>query len=150
MTKFCTRCGLTKNSEDFYSNSRTKDGKQAWCKNCIRARRHERDAVLRASRPSRVLMSEPTLRRFYAKVVVDLDSGCWLWDAAKSGKGNYGFFYDGYTTRRAHVVAYEHFIGEVPEGLVLGHICPNKCAFPEHVRPITQSQNVQEGTGWQR
>lgn len=93
----------------------------------------------------RILLSEPTLRRFYAKVVVDLDTGCWNW-TAWTNKHGYGMFnVPELGPREAYRVAYEHFVGPVPTGQVLGHAHQgDKCAFWEHVRPITQGENLRE------
>lgn len=35
-TKRCTHCGLTKPVAEFSKNSRTSDGLQSWCNNCVR------------------------------------------------------------------------------------------------------------------
>jgi len=34
--KMCTRCGNEKPSNDFSDNPKSKDGKMAWCKECVR------------------------------------------------------------------------------------------------------------------
>lgn len=94
---------------------------------------------------SRILLPKPVLRRLYEKVTVDLETGCWNWSAFTDRDG-YGRFYvpeRGMTP--AHKVTYEHFIGPVPEGLILGHYKQgDKCTFHEHVRPITHAQNSAE------
>jgi hypothetical protein len=92
----------------------------------------------------RLIMSEQNLRRFYNKVVVDLETGCWEWTAAINNHG-YGVLSLWGKNRLAHKVAYEHFVGPVPRGLILGHyVQRDTCAFWEHVRPITHSVNMQE------
>jgi hypothetical protein len=46
----------------------------------------------------------------------------------------------------AHRVAYEQFVGTVPDGLELDHLCENKaCVNPGHLEPVTRSENVRRG-----
>lgn len=113
---------------------------------------------------SRLLMPEKDLRRFYSFCVVDLETGCWNWkDDASHTHFGYGAFWLPWSITNpkpatnksvsgrvypAHLVAYNHFVDAVPEGLELGHIRQgDKCAFWEHVRPITRPQNMQERFG---
>lgn len=41
-TKRCTKCGEEKPIEEFYKDSRAKDGKTVWCKTCMRIDRKRR------------------------------------------------------------------------------------------------------------
>jgi hypothetical protein len=50
--------------------------------------------------------------RFMAFIKVD-DKGHWLWTGSKNGSG-YGNFWDGKRTVRAHIFAYQAFVGPVP------------------------------------
>lgn len=87
-----------------------------------------------------VLTPDPELEQAFMEFVdVDANTGCWLW---KGYKNEYG--YGKFRNRLAHLAAYNMFIGEVPDGLELGHACENKCANWMHVRPITHSQNMRE------
>jgi hypothetical protein len=84
--------------------------------------------------------------RFMAKVEIVGD--CWLWRGNRCS--GYAYFFPGGDRRtpcvRGHRWSYEHFVGPVPDGLVLGHTCEHRhCVNPEHVRPITQSENIREG-----
>lgn len=93
-------------------------------------------------------MSEQDLQRFYAKVVVDRVTGCWNWTGSKTKNGYALMYLANLGAREMHKVAYEHFVGPVPEGLVLGHKTQkDKCVCWEHVRPITQLQNMREARG---
>lgn len=68
-------------------------------------------------------------------------SGCLEWAGSRNPKG-YGIIrYDG-RTRRAHRVAFEVFIGPIPEGKMIDHTCHNPpCINPHHLRAVTQKQN---------
>lgn len=84
--------------------------------------------------------------RFWAKV--DQSNGCWLWKASLDRKG-YGQFRLNGKMRRAHSISYELTVGEVPDGLVLDHLCRNpKCVRPDHLKPKTQRENVLCGTSF--
>ena len=85
-----------------------------------------------------------TLGRFQAKVL-PLTSGCWLW-MASTARGGYGQFNDGTTMVRAHRFAYTAFVGEIPDGLDLDHLCRNRwCVNPDHLEPVTRSENLRRG-----
>ncbi len=48
----------------------------------------------------------------------------------------------------AHRVIYEEFRGQIPDGLVLDHLCRNRaCCNPEHLDPVTTRVNVLRGSG---
>jgi hypothetical protein len=67
-------------------------------------------------------------------VVVPIE--CWRWIGSKHRAG-YGSFH-GY----AHRFAYEHFVGPIPKGLVIDHMCLNKwCVNPSHLRVVTTKVN---------
>lgn len=68
--------------------------------------------------------------------------GCWIWTRAKTDQG-YGSFAMAGRTYRAHRWFYEHFIGPVPEGLHLDHLCRNRaCCNPGHLEPVTSRENT--------
>lgn len=84
--------------------------------------------------------------RFWAKVTRN-DGGCWTWIGAKGGSGRYGMFAGtGGRARPAHRWSYEYFVGPIPEGLELDHLCRNTlCVNPEHLEPVTHAENVRRG-----
>lgn len=87
-------------------------------------------------------MTIADLERFLSKVVES--DGHWLWTGCLD-KG-YGRFRHEGETRQAHRVAYEHFVGPIPDGMHLDHLCriPG-CVNPEHLQPVTARENVRRG-----
>lgn len=88
---------------------------------------------------------KPTIDRFNDRV--KKTSGCWVWVGGKRGAG-YGAFWDDGVNWLAHRWAYEHFVGAVPGGLTLDHLCRNTmCVNPEHLEPVTPRMNTLRGIG---
>lgn len=80
--------------------------------------------------------------RFWSKV--EKTDGCWLWTGALNG-GGYGRFNVG---RRlyAHRAAYLMFVGPIPDGLQIDHLCRVRhCVNPDHLEPVTHAENVRRG-----
>lgn len=83
--------------------------------------------------------------RFWAKVN-KTPGGCWLWTGP--AHGGYGRFKANGMTRPAHVWAYEHFVGSIPDGLEIDHVKANGCAnrhcvnYEDHLEPVTPRENV--------
>lgn len=71
-------------------------------------------------------------------------SKCWEWISYKTSRG-YGIYYlKGH--KMAHRISYELFVGKIPTGLVIDHLCRNeKCVNPKHLEPVTQRENVARG-----
>lgn len=98
------------------------------------------------------MVSESLRERLLAGYEV-VDSGCWRWKGATTGKG-YGVIVlnrkvatkhglgRNYQTHRA---SYEVHHGTIPEGMVVRHKCDNKlCMNPEHLEVGTQRDNIQD------
>ena len=93
----------------------------------------------------RIILTGDRLRKFEDKYIPEPNSGCWLWIAGELGTGYGAFTIDG---RRfcAHRVSYEHHVANIPEGLVLDHLCRVRCCVnPQHLEPVTQQENVRRG-----
>ena len=83
------------------------------------------------------------IRRFHA--AVRHSSGCWEWTRARNADG-YGVFWSGDRVVVAHRFAYEAFVGEIPDGLELDHLCRNRgCVNPAHLEPVSHRLNVMRG-----
>jgi hypothetical protein len=68
---------------------------------------------------------------------------CWLWDG-RHDKDGYAQTSVGKKTKPAHRVVYEEFVGPIPEGKELDHICRQRgCVNPRHVEPVTTLVNQQ-------
>ena len=72
------------------------------------------------------------------------ESGCWLWQGqiSRNGYGRHRVG-PGRPLVAAHRVSYEHFVGEIPEGLQLDHTCRvRNCVNWAHLEPVTGSENT--------
>lgn len=79
--------------------------------------------------------------RFMAKV--EKTDTCWNWKAYVAPSG-YGQFAGGL----AHRYAYTQFVGPIPTGLQIDHLCRVKtCVNPEHLEAVTQQENMRRGDG---
>lgn len=75
--------------------------------------------------------------RFWAQVEA-MPSGCWLWRGCIN-RGGYGV----YSHNRAHRLAFQFFVGEIPPGLDLDHVCRvRNCINPTHLEPVTRRENI--------
>lgn len=73
-------------------------------------------------------------------------NGCHQWTAYCSENG-YGRFYLDGRGLLAHRWSYERHVGPIPHGLQIDHLCRNRgCVNPEHLEPVTPSENVRRGT----
>lgn len=96
-----------------------------------------------------------TRREFWSRVLIGDD--CWEWQGWLNH--GYGRFIRQAPRPRhnhlpktprpaidAHRVPYDLFVGKVPEGLELDHLCRNKaCVRPDHLEPVTHAENIVRG-----
>jgi hypothetical protein len=72
-------------------------------------------------------------------------SGCWTL-ATKPFSTGYARAIVARKSVRGHRLLYEYFREPIPAGLVLDHKCRNRaCVNPDHMEPVTQSENVRRG-----
>lgn len=92
----------------------------------------------------------PLKKRFAESTQKDHKTGCWLWLLGTDIHGYAKMKHDG-RTRKSATVAYEFYIGPVPFGLELDHLCFNKlCVNPDHLEPITHSENLKRRKSFSR
>jgi hypothetical protein len=82
------------------------------------------------------------------KRLVEVGNGdCWLWTARRHRDGYAQIQLDG-RTQLAHRVAYRVFVGPIPDGLTLDHLCRVRhCVNPAHLEPVTGRINTLRGNG---
>lgn len=92
--------------------------------------------------------------------------GCLIWTGAVTGRGRYGLISVKKWApagaprlhRRTHRVAYELFVGPIPTGMEIDHLCHTRsgcdlgqacphrlCLNPEHLEPVSHTENVRRG-----
>lgn len=90
-------------------------------------------------------MNKPPRERILDRVLVD-SNGCWLWQRARHKTTGYAVITLQNRQRLAHRAAYELFVGPIPEGLTIDHLCRVKhCVNPEHLEPVTMRENTLRG-----
>src|SRR5262252_5533696 len=99
------------------------------------------------------MATDPALR--VLKRIDITEPGCWVWPGSKTPNG-YGTvnarppYVDRQKPLLVHRVMYQHFIGDIPEGLELDHLCRDRlCCNPVHLEPVTRLENIHRGSKYQ-
>lgn len=80
---------------------------------------------------------------FRARVVVDLETGCWEWVGNKVTQGYGRFNIKPKVVVKAHRLSYVMYNGPIPNGLDLHHICNNpSCVNPSHLIPLSRGEHI--------
>lgn len=96
----------------------------------------------------RINPADVQIERFWSLVDRGADDECWPWlgHVTRSGYGAISMASVTRSPLRAHRVAYTLERGEIPEGLVLDHLCRSRsCCNPAHLEPVTNEQNIERG-----
>lgn len=89
-----------------------------------------------------------TLRTIREKLLSKIEInalGCWIWTGAvfKKKHGNYSQLKLDGKGCRGHRLSYVEFVGQIPEGTELDHLCRNTlCINPKHLEPVTHTENM--------
>jgi len=74
---------------------------------------------------------------------------CIEWTGSKNGKGYgvKGLTINGKkTSTPAHRWMYQEYVGKIPEGLEIDHLCRNRgCVNVKHLEPVTHKENLMRG-----
>jgi hypothetical protein len=75
------------------------------------------------------------------------DFGCWEWSLRRDRDG-YGQTKVHGLSKQAHRASYEAFIGIIPNGLTIDHLCRNpSCVNPAHLEAVTNKENILRSNG---
>lgn len=123
----------------YHGSVQAYDQDQCRCVECWQAKKW-RDRRLARRRGE--ITAESDIDRFHRYVVVDDITECALWVGARH-TGGYGVMVHNGRMVRAHRFSYEHFVGEIPEGMVIDHLCRVRpCVNPHHLRVVTRAENT--------
>ncbi len=96
--------------------------------------------------PSGCYPRKSLLERLMTRIVVD-DNGCWVWQGSITTEG-YGQIRGGGRMLRTHRASYEEWVGPIPEGLQIDHLCRVRaCCNPVHLEPVSAKINAERGEG---
>lgn len=80
------------------------------------------------------------------KARYDIVGECWRWLGARTPNG-YGTFRFKNRTQPVHRWAYEEWVGPIPEGLEIDHLCRTRdCINPDHLEAVTRAENMRRAT----
>lgn len=85
------------------------------------------------------IRAKSALEKFLA--YTEASKSCWWWTGPKNQHG-YGLHVHDYVQTYAHRWAWQNFIGPIPDGMTIDHLCTNKvCVNPEHLEVVPIAVN---------
>lgn len=92
-------------------------------------------------------------QRLRAAARLNPETDCWEWRAAiadPTGTSYGGITVDG-KRYQAHRLAYETWVGPIPEGLEIDHLCRVRaCINPDHLEVVTHAENMRRSRSSER
>jgi hypothetical protein len=85
---------------------------------------------------------ENIIKRLFSRTQIDDESGCWVWQGAKT-KNGYGVI--GYKDGNilTHRMSYTLLVDNIPSSLQIDHLCRNRaCINPTHLDIVTCKENL--------
>ncbi len=102
--------------------------------------------------PFRVLEASEKIRasverRLLDRIVIHPITQCWEWQGCRvRGYGHIGTGCPVHKQAQTHRVAYELWVGPIPDGLQIDHLCRVRCCInPLHMEPVTGRVNTLRG-----
>ena len=93
------------------------------------------------------LSNEERLLERFVRQIEWGDTDCWPFRGVAI-KGDYRQFKVNNQNVLAHRWAYRYFVGTIPEGLTIDHLCQrSRCANPDHLEAVTMRENILRGYG---
>ena len=91
-------------------------------------------------------MTNELPERILNSISVNENTGCWEWTGTLDQCGYGRDVRWGGHRERAHRILYRIFVGDIPEGAQLDHLCRVRhCVNPEHLEAVSQQENIRRG-----
>lgn len=96
---------------------------------------------------AKAITVRPLIERLWEGLRVNMESGCWEWQAVRGADG-YGRLGVRGATVLTHRAMYQLLIGPIPPGLHIDHLCRNRsCCNPFHLDACTHQVNTARSHG---